>query len=82
MSETCFGGSTGNPSKGRTRAQFDAEAGPHFLNARYCEPDLAMFTQPDWWEITEPGVGTNGCADAGGDLVKVNSPWICRRLAW
>ncbi|MCP5355242.1 MAG: hypothetical protein H6903_08585, partial [Rhodobacteraceae bacterium] len=30
-----------------------------YLNARYYDPRLAMFIQPDWWEVTQPGVGTN-----------------------
>lgn len=45
-----------------------------FLNARYMNPQLGMFTQPDWWEVTNPGVGTNSYAYAGGDPVNGKDP--------
>ncbi len=54
--------------------RFDPEAGLLYLNARYYDPKLAMFLQPDWWEVTEPGVGTNRYAYAGGDPVKGRGP--------
>ena len=55
-------------------AQRRADAGLLYLNARYFDPQLAMFTQPDWWEVTEPGVGTNRYAYAGGDPVNGSDP--------
>jgi RHS repeat-associated protein len=54
--------------------RLDADAGLLFLNARYFDPDLAMFLQPDWWEVTETGVGTNRYAYAGGDPVNGVDP--------
>ncbi|AXX98385.1 RHS repeat-associated core domain-containing protein [Profundibacter amoris] len=30
-----------------------------YLNARYYDPRLGMFIQPDWFEVTKAGVGTN-----------------------
>ena len=33
-----------------------------------------MFLQPDWFEVTEAGVGTNRYAYAGGDPVNVGGP--------
>jgi hypothetical protein len=45
-----------------------------FLNARYYDPKLGMFLQPDWWEVTQPGVGTNRYAYAGGDPVNGSDP--------
>ena len=45
-----------------------------FLNARYMDPQLGMFLQPDWWEVTAAGVGTNRYANAGGDLVTGRGP--------
>lgn len=38
---------------------YDDASGLQYLNARYYDPKLAMFIQPDWWEVTKPGVGTN-----------------------
>ncbi|MGQ0610240.1 MAG: RHS repeat-associated core domain-containing protein [Paracoccaceae bacterium] len=54
--------------------RLDAEAGLQYLNARYYDPKLGMFTQPDWWEVTQPGVGTNRYAYAGGDPVNGSDP--------
>jgi len=54
--------------------RFDPEAGLLYLNARYMDPKLAMFTQPDWWEVTQPGVGTNRYAYAGDDPVNGRDP--------
>jgi RHS repeat-associated protein len=39
--------------------RYDGDAGLQYLNARYYDPKLAMFIQPDWWEVTKAGVGTN-----------------------
>ena len=58
----------------RPVAQRRADAGLLYLNARYYDPQLAMFIQPDWWEVTEPGVGTNRYAYAGGDPVNGSDP--------
>ncbi|MEX0971420.1 MAG: RHS repeat-associated core domain-containing protein, partial [Paracoccaceae bacterium] len=32
--------------------RFDASTGLQYLNARYYDPDLGRFIQPDWWEVT------------------------------
>ena len=61
-------------SKGWIGERYDGEAGLQYLNARYYDPDLAMFTQPDWWEVTQAGVGTNRYAYAGGDPVNGVDP--------
>jgi len=49
----------------------DAVSGLHYLNARYYDPKLRMFIQPDWIEVTEPGVGTNRYAYSGNDPVNL-----------
>ncbi|MFC6762105.1 RHS repeat-associated core domain-containing protein [Sulfitobacter porphyrae] len=46
-------------SKGFIGERYDADAGLQFLNARYNDPELGTFIQPDWSEVTEAGVGTN-----------------------
>jgi RHS repeat-associated protein len=46
-------------SKGWIGERFDADAGLQYLNARYYDPVLGMFIQPDWFDVMKPGVGTN-----------------------
>ncbi len=44
-------------SKGWIGERYDAGAGLQYLNARYYDPKLAMFIQPDWFEVTKKGRG-------------------------
>ena len=67
----CFDPEAGLISAGKTVPRTVL---PASLNARYYDPKLAMFTQPDWREVTQPGVGTNRYAYAGGDPVKGSDP--------
>jgi RHS repeat-associated protein len=46
-------------TKGFIGTRFDDTSGLQYLNARYYDPKLGMFIQPDWWEMTKEGVGTN-----------------------
>lgn len=48
-----------------------------YLNARYYDPQLGMFLQPDWLEVTKTGVGTKRYAYAGGDPVNASDPGGC-----
>jgi RHS repeat-associated protein len=61
-------------SKGFIGERFDDDAGLQYLNARYYDPELGMFIQPDWFEVTEAGVGTNRYAYAGNDPVNRLDP--------
>jgi RHS repeat-associated protein len=54
--------------------RFDGGAGLQYLNARYYDPALAIFLQPDWLDIRTPGVGANRYAYAGGDPVNLRDP--------
>jgi RHS repeat-associated protein len=63
-----------NESKGWIGERFDADAGLQYLNARYYDPKLGLFLQPDWWEVTEPGVGTNRYSYAFNDPIGASDP--------
>ncbi|WP_347310848.1 RHS repeat-associated core domain-containing protein [Defluviimonas sp. SAOS-178_SWC] len=61
-------------TKGFIGERFDDTSGLQYLNARYYDPKLAMFIQPDWWEVTKPGVGTNRYSYSFGDPVNGRDP--------
>ena len=67
-------------ARGFVGERFDAGAGLQYLNARYYDPKLGLFLQPDWFEVTAAGVGTNRYAYAGGDPVNASDPG--GNLAW
>ncbi|CAN7654582.1 SpvB/TcaC N-terminal domain-containing protein [Pararhizobium sp. LjRoot235] len=54
--------------------RFDAETGLLYLNARYMDPKFGRFIQPDGWDPTMEGVGTNRYAYAGNDPVNRSDP--------
>ncbi|MBS0564082.1 MAG: RHS repeat-associated core domain-containing protein [Proteobacteria bacterium] len=55
--------------KGYIGERLDAAVGLEYLNARYYDPRMGMFLQPDWWDVTTPGVGTNRYAYSFNDPV-------------
>jgi RHS repeat-associated protein len=61
-------------TKGFIGERFDTDAGLQYLNARYHDPELGRFIQPDWFEVTEPGVGTNRYAYSFNDPVNLRDP--------
>ncbi len=54
--------------------RFDASTGLLTLNARYYDPALGRFMQPDWWEVRKKGVGTNRYAYSFNDPVNLSDP--------
>jgi RHS repeat-associated protein len=48
-------------TKGFIGERFDADAGLQYLNARYYDPKLGLFLQPDWWEVTAPHALNRKC---------------------
>jgi RHS repeat-associated protein len=61
-------------NRGWIGERYDAGAGLQYLNARYYDPKLGLFLQPDWFEVTQAGVGTNRYAYAGNDPVNLSDP--------
>lgn len=61
-------------TKGFVGERYDSSPELQFLNARYYDPDLSLFTSPDWLPITDPGVGTNRFAYAGNSPVNASDP--------
>ncbi len=73
---------TATDTEGFIGERYDAETGLQYLNARYYDPTLGRFIQPDWWEVTKAGVGTNRYAYSFNDPVNKSDPSghaICRR---
>jgi RHS repeat-associated protein len=62
---------TGTPDEPKdfTGERTDPETGLTYLHARYYDAALGRFLSPDWWEVTDPSVGTNRYAYAGDDPV-------------
>ena len=64
--------------------RFDASTGLLYLNARYFDPALGRFMQPDTSEVRQAGVGTNcyayscndpvNLSDRNGHAVEQNEP--------
>ncbi|WP_170565662.1 RHS repeat-associated core domain-containing protein [Ruegeria atlantica] len=61
-------------TKGYIGERYDAGAGLQYLNARYYDPELSMFIQPDWFEVTQPGVGTNRYSYSFSDPINLSDP--------
>jgi RHS repeat-associated protein len=71
---TRFDLSTAVEAKGFIGQRFDADAVLQYLNARDYDPKLGMFIQPEWWEVTWPGVGTNRYSYWSDDPVNASDP--------
>ncbi|CAN1576160.1 Rhs repeat-associated core [Paracoccaceae bacterium] len=74
QSEWVLPGNTAPETKGWIGERFDADAGLQYLNARYYDPELSLFLQPDWFEVTKPGVGTNRFSYSFNDPVNGIDP--------
>ena len=74
QSEWVLPGNTAPETKGWIGERFDADAGLQYLNARYYGPELSLFLQPDWFEVTMAGVGTNRFSYSFNDPVNKFDP--------
>jgi RHS repeat-associated protein len=52
----------------------DTDAGLQYLNARYYDTRLGLFTQADWFDVRMAGVGTNRFAYSGNDPINMMDP--------
>jgi RHS repeat-associated protein len=74
QSEGLQPGNASPETKGWIGERYDADAGLQYLNARYYDPALGLFLQPDWFEVTQPGVGTNRFSYSFNDPVNKIDP--------
>jgi|GEM_PF-2812423 len=72
--ETVTDPAVATETKGFIGERYDEDAGLQYLNARYYDPELGLFIQPDWFEVTWAGVGTNRYAYAGNNPVNAMDP--------
>lgn len=69
-----WGNAAPQETKGWIGERFDADASLQYLNARYYDPKLGIFLQPDWYEVMDAGVGTNRFGYSFGDPVNKMDP--------
>lgn len=74
QSEWVLPGNAAPETKGWIGERYDADAGLQYLNARYYDPELSLFLQPDWFEVTKAGVGTNRFSYSFNDPVNKLDP--------
>jgi RHS repeat-associated protein len=74
QSEWVTPGNAAPETKGWIGERYDADAGLQYLNARYYDPALGLFLQPDWFEVTLLGVGTNRFSYSANDPVNRIDP--------
>ena len=74
QSEWVLPGNAAPETKGWIGERYDADAGLQYLNARYYDPELILFLQPDWFKVTKAGVGTNRFSYSFNDPVNKMDP--------
>jgi RHS repeat-associated protein len=74
QSEWVLPGNAALETKGWIGERYDADAGLQYLNARYYDPELSLFLQPDWFEVSKAGVGTNRYSYSFNDPVNNFDP--------
>ncbi len=72
--ETVLNPLTPAESKGYIGQRTDPESGLTYLHARYYDTSLGRFLQPDWWDVRDPGVGTNRYAYSANSPINLSDP--------
>jgi RHS repeat-associated protein len=60
--------------KGWIGERTDPETGLTYLHARYYDASLGRFLSPDWWDVSDPAVGTDRYGYSMGDPVNKADP--------
>lgn len=60
--------------KGWIGERTDPETGLTYLHARYYDAALGRFLSPDWWDPSDPGVGTDRYGYSLGDPINKSDP--------
>jgi RHS repeat-associated protein len=61
-------------AKAYINQRYDTETGLEYLNARYYDSNLARFLNPDTFDPSQAGVGTNRYAYSGNDPINGSDP--------
>ena len=69
-------------AKGYINQRYDSETGLEYLNARYYDSNLSRFLNPDTFDPTQAGVGTNRYAYSGNDPVNGSDPSGHSSTSW
>jgi RHS repeat-associated protein len=67
--ETVLAALSPSEPKGWIGERTDPETGLTYLHARYYDAALGRFLSPDWWDASDPGVGTDRYGYSLGDPV-------------
>jgi RHS repeat-associated protein len=72
--ETVINALSAPERKGYIGERTDHETGLTYLHARYYDSLLGRFLSPDWWDPTDPSVGTNRYAYSANDPINTSDP--------
>ena len=72
--ETVINPLTAPESKSYIGQRSDPETGLTYLHARFYDAVIGRFLTPDWWDPTDPSVGTNRYTYADNDPVNQSDP--------
>ncbi|OEO31863.1 hypothetical protein VW23_014395 [Devosia insulae DS-56] len=74
QTETVLAPLSPSEPKGWIGERTDPETGLTYLHARYYDASLGRFLSPDWWDPSDPGVGTDRYGYSAGDPVNKSDP--------
>ncbi len=74
QTETVIAPLSPSEPKGWIGERTDPETGLTYLHARYYDASLGRFLSPDWWDPSDPGVGTDRYGYSMGDPVNKSDP--------